>query len=45
MSDEKRTPNDERVARALGLLAEAARERLRRHPQGHLIAAPVDAAG
>lgn len=29
---------DERVRRALALLAEAAQERLRRHPQGHLAA-------
>lgn len=29
---------DERVQRALALLAEAAQERLRRHPQGHLAA-------
>ena len=32
------TKTDERVRRALGLLAEAAQERLRRHPQGHLAA-------
>jgi hypothetical protein len=29
---------DERVRRALALLAETAQERLRRHPQGHLVA-------
>jgi hypothetical protein len=29
---------DERVRRAVALLAEAAQERLRRHPQGHLVA-------
>jgi len=30
-------PPDERVRRALELLSEAARDRLRRHPQGHLV--------
>lgn len=34
----KAKSGDARVARALGLLAEAAQERLRRHPQGHLVA-------
>lgn len=37
--DRAPTP-DERVRRALELLTEAARERLRRHPQGHLANGP-----
>jgi len=31
------SPPDERVRRALELLSEAARDRLRRHPQGHMV--------
>lgn len=36
-------PPDDRVRRGLALLAEAARARLRRHPQGHLVAGSREA--
>ncbi|MFP3940142.1 MAG: hypothetical protein ACLF0P_07540 [Thermoanaerobaculia bacterium] len=37
MADQPKTP-DERILRAVELLGEAARDRLQRHPQGHLVA-------